>query len=40
MLVWHCEDCGWVWPAALVGRPPGGAECEDCGGELAEDVGG
>lgn len=31
--MWCCEDCGWAWP--LAGRPPGHAECDNCGGELA-----
>ena len=29
-----CEDCGWPWP--LAGKPPAGAECDNCGGELTE----
>ena len=37
MPIWRCEDCGWLWP---VGKPPGDGECDNCGGELIEDVGG
>lgn len=29
---WRCEDCGWPWPFA--GKPPAGAECDNCCGEL------
>jgi hypothetical protein len=31
---WECEDCGWPWPRA--GKPPEYAECDNCGGELAQ----
>jgi hypothetical protein len=31
---WVCESCGWPWPLATA--PPDGAECDSCGGELAE----
>jgi len=27
-----CADCGWRWP--VMGPPPEGAECDNCGGEL------
>jgi hypothetical protein len=32
---WHCEDCFWSWP--IPGRPPEGAECDNCGGELVRE---
>lgn len=32
---WSCEDCGWTWH--LAGNPPSGAECDSCGGPLAQD---
>lgn len=29
---WCCGDCQWSWP--IPGKPPEGAECDNCGGEL------
>lgn len=33
--MWICENCGWEWP---IGHPYPGAECDNCGGELIEDI--